>query len=159
MSEQYAVTSPPSRRVVASFPTYEQAQKVVDYLSDEKFPVERVAIVGEGLRFVEQITGRLTWWKAALGGLLGGMMTGFFLGWLFGVFNLPNPLVSVMTFALWGLILGGVTGTLAWVIGYAATGGRRDFTSVDTIQAEHYSVLVDADIADEAQRLLARLPM
>jgi hypothetical protein len=158
MNAQSAVTSLPSRRSIASFPTYEQAQRAVDYLSDEKFPVERVAIVGEGLRLVEQITGRLTWWKAALGGLLGGVITGFLLGWLFGVFNFINPLVPVMTMALWGLILGAVIGTLAGVLGYAATGGRRDFTSVNMIQAEHYNVLVDTDVADDAQRLLARLP-
>jgi len=144
--------------MVASFPTYEQAQQAVDYLSDEKFPVERVAIVGEGLRLVEQITGRLTWWKAALGGLLGGVITGFVLGWLFSVFNFINPLVPVGTMALWGLILGAMIGALAGVIGYAATGGRRDFTSVNIIQAEHYNVLVDAAIADDAQRLLARMP-
>ena len=158
MNAQSAVTSLPSRRSIASFPTYEQAQRAVDYLSDEKFPVERVAIVGEGLRLVEQITGRLTWWKAALGGLLGGVITGFLLGWLFGVFNFINPLVPVVTMALWGLILGAVIGTLAGVLGYAATGGRRDFTSVNMIQAEHYNVLVDTDVADDAQRLLARLP-
>src|SRR5215471_19154902 len=158
MNEQAAVTTLPSRRLVASFSTYEEAQRAVDYLADEKFPVERVAIVGEGLRLVEQITGRLTWWKAALGGLLGGIITGFVLGWLFGVFNFINPLVPVVTMALWGLILGAVIGALAGMLGYAATGGRRDFTSVNMIQAEHYNVLVDAEIADDAQRLLARMP-
>jgi len=135
---------------------YEEAQRAVDYLADEKFPVERVAIVGEGLHLVEQITGRLTWWKAALGGLLGGVVTGFLLGWLFGVLNFLNPLVSVVTLALWGLILGAVIGTLAGVIGYAATGGQRDFTSVSMMQADYYNVLVDMDIAAEAERLLAR---
>ncbi len=158
MNEQSAVTTLPSRRLVASFPTYEEAQRVVDYLADEKFPVERVAIVGEGLRLVEQITGRLTWWKAALGGLLGGVITGFLLGWLFGVFNLLNPLVPVVTLVLWGLILGAVIGTLAGVIGYAATGGQRDFTSVSMMQADYYNILVDMDIAADAERLLARMP-
>jgi hypothetical protein len=157
MNTQSAVTSLPSRRIVASFPTYEEAQRAVDYLSDEKFPVERVAIVGEGLRLVEQITGRLTWWKAALGGLLGGVITGFLLGWLFGVFNFLNPVVPVVTLALWGLILGAVIGTLAGVIGYAATGGQRDFTSVSMMQAAQYNILVDTDVADDAQRLLARM--
>src|SRR5215467_10872160 len=112
MNEQSVVTTLPSRRLVALFQTYEEAQRAVDYLADEKFPVERVAIVGEGLRLVEQITGRLTWWKAALGGLLGGVVTGFLLGWIFGVFNFINPLVPVVTFALWGLILGAVIGTV-----------------------------------------------
>lgn len=156
MNEQSVVTTLPSRRLVASFQMYEEAQRAVDYLADEKFPVERVAIVGEGLHLVEQITGRLTWWKAALGGLLGGAFTGFLLGWLFGMFSFLNPLVSVVALALWGLILGAVIGTLAGVIGYAATGGQRDFTSVSMMQADYYNVLVDMDIAAEAERLLAR---
>jgi hypothetical protein len=158
MDTQSAVTSLPSRRIVASVPTYEEAQRAVDYLSDEKFSVERVAIVGEGLRLVEQITGRLSWGKAALGGLLGGVITGFLLGWLFGVFNFLNPAVPVVTLALWGLILGAVIGTLAGVIGYAATGGERDFTSVSMMQADQYNILVDTDVADDAQRRLARMP-
>lgn len=158
MNEQSAVTTLPSRRLVASFPTYAEAQRAVDYLADEKFPVERVAIVGEGLRLVEQITGRLTWWKAALGGLLGGAITGFVLGWLIGIFNLLNPLVPIVAWALWGLILGAVSGTLAGVIGYAASGGQRDFTSVSTVQADYYNVLVDTDLAADAERLLARMP-
>jgi hypothetical protein len=53
MAEQLQSTAQPARRVVASFPEYAQAQRAVDYLSDEKFPVERIAIVGEGLRLVE----------------------------------------------------------------------------------------------------------
>lgn len=74
------------------------------------------------------------------------------------MFNLVNPLVSMMMLALWGVILGAVVGALAGVIGYAATGGHRDFTSVSMMQAEHYNVMVDTDLADDAQRLLARMP-
>ena len=32
---------------VATYATYPEAQRAVDYLSDQKFPVERTAIVGE----------------------------------------------------------------------------------------------------------------
>ena len=158
MEQQPVTTASPIRRQVASFPTYEQAQRAVDYLADEKFPVERVAIVGEGLRLVEQVTGRRTWGKAILEGLLGGGLVGLLLGWLFGWFSLVNPLVSAVSLALWGLVLGAVIGAIVSVLGYAATGGRRDFTSVGGLQAAQYNVLVDADVADEAQRLLARLP-
>ena len=72
MEAQTTPTSLPPRRVIASYTRYEEAQRAVDYLSDEKFPVERVAIIGEGLQLVEQVTGRLTWGKAALNGVLGG---------------------------------------------------------------------------------------
>lgn len=52
-----------SRRAIATFATYGEAQRAVDYLSDRKFPVERVSIVAEGIRFVEHVTGRLNWAK------------------------------------------------------------------------------------------------
>src|SRR5215210_4945904 len=38
------------RRVIASYNSYAEAQRAVDYLSDERFPVERVSIVAEDLR-------------------------------------------------------------------------------------------------------------
>jgi hypothetical protein len=144
--------------MVASCPTYEEAQRAVDYLADAKFPVERVAIVGEGLRLVEQITGRRTWGTAILEGLLNGGIIGLLLGWLFGWFSLVNPLVSAASLAIWGLALGAVMGAIAGAVGYAITGGQRDFTSVNSMQAAQYNILVDADVADDAQRLLARRP-
>ncbi len=44
------------RRVIASYDSYAEAQRAVDYLSDNSFPVERLSIVAEDLRFVEQVT-------------------------------------------------------------------------------------------------------
>lgn len=151
-------TSQAARRVVASFERYEEAQRAVDYLSDEKFPVERVAIVGEGLRLVEQVTGRLTWWKATVKGLLNGAVIGLVLGWLVGLFNVVDPLLSSISLALWGLCFGAFIGAVTAALAYASTGGRRDFTSVGTMQAEQYNILVDIEVADRAQRLLAQAP-
>jgi hypothetical protein len=34
------------RRVVASYSSYRDAERAVDFLSDRRFPVQRVAIVG-----------------------------------------------------------------------------------------------------------------
>ena len=61
-----------SRRTIASFDDYADAQRAVDRLSDEGFPVERVSIVGTGLRYVEDVTGRLTTGRAALMGATQG---------------------------------------------------------------------------------------
>lgn len=148
------MTSQSARRVVASFQLYEEAQRAVDYLSDEKFPVERVAIVGEGLRLVEQVTGRLTWWKASVQGLLSGAVIGFALGWLLGLFNVVDPFVSAIGLAIWGLCFGAFVGAITGALAYASTRGHRDFTSVENMQAEQYNILVDTEVADEAQRLL-----
>jgi hypothetical protein len=152
------MTSQASRRVVASFTLYEEAQRAVDFLSDEKFPVQRIAIVGEGLQLVEQVTGRLTWWKATVKGLLNGAVTGLFLGWLLGLFHIIEPLVSAIGLAIWGLCFGAFVGAVLGLIAYASTGGRRDFTSVGSMQAEQYDILVDTDVADEDQRLLSQAP-
>jgi hypothetical protein len=45
---------------VARFDDYESAQRAVDRLSDDGFPVEKLDVVGSGLRLVERVTGRLT---------------------------------------------------------------------------------------------------
>ena len=45
---------------VASFGSYEEAQKAVDQLSDDGFAVENLDIVGSDLRLVERVTGRMT---------------------------------------------------------------------------------------------------
>src|SRR4051794_27509342 len=49
---------------------YAGAQKAVDYLSDNGFPVENCLIVGTDLKQMERVTGRLTTGRVALGGLL-----------------------------------------------------------------------------------------
>src|SRR5271155_5086837 len=51
--------TPPKGWPVGSYPTYAEAQRAVDYLSDQQFPVEQVTIVGVDLMQVERVTGRL----------------------------------------------------------------------------------------------------
>jgi hypothetical protein len=148
----------PVRRVVASYPAYAQAQRAVDYLSDQRFPVERVAIVAEGLRFEEQVTGRLSWGRALLNGALGGASTGIFIGFIFGLFSLVTPLVSALTLAFYGLIFGLIVGALFGLLFYAFSGGERDFSSVGAIRAQRYDVVVDNEMAGEAEQLLSSLP-
>lgn len=142
------------RRTIASYPTYAEAQRAVDTLSDQHFPVEHVAIVAEGLQFVEQVTGRLGYGRAALNGALSGAFTGALIGFIWGLFSVIQPLVSALNLALFGILIGAVIGAISGVISYAVSGGKRDFTSVSGMQAERYHVMVDDHAADEAERLL-----
>ena len=146
-----------ARRTVATYQVYREAQRAVDYLSDQRFPVERVAIVAEGLRFEEQVTGRLGWGRALLNGALGGASTGILIGFIFGLFSLVTPLVSALTLALYGLVFGAIVGALFGLLFYSFSGGQRDFTSVGNIRAQRYDVVVDDEVADEAKRLLMGL--
>jgi hypothetical protein len=138
---------------VASYPDYPSAQRAVDYLSDNEFPVERTAIVGTDLRLVENVTGRLTVVRAGLAGAATGAWFGLFIGLLFGIFSDSNwlgvLLAGVLIGALWGAVFG--------AIAHAMTGGRRDFTSTSSLQAAQYAVTVDAEHADAARQLLTRL--
>ncbi len=49
--------TPPKGWPIGSYPTYAEAQKAVDYLSDQQFPVQQVTIVGVDLMQVERVTG------------------------------------------------------------------------------------------------------
>src|ERR671912_335605 len=113
----------PRRVVVASYDSYPEAQRAVDYLSDERFPVERVAIVAEDLRFVEQVTGRLGYGQAALQGAGSGAVIGALFGFFLGLFSLADPLVSALILVLYGLVFGAIVGAILGLIFYALSGG------------------------------------
>ncbi|MCF4123489.1 hypothetical protein L1785_21205 [Antribacter sp. KLBMP9083] len=144
----------PAGDEVAAFPTYIEAQKAVDYLSDNKFPVENVTIVGTDLRMVERVTGRLTYGRVALAGALSGAWFGFFVGLLLTLF--AGSTASGVLFV--GIALGAGFGLLFSVLSYAFTGGRRDFTSSSQIVATSYAILCAREQSDDARSLLARSP-
>lgn len=151
-----ATNDPRWKQTVATYSDYPSAQAAVDFLSDSAFPVERIAIVGQDVRTVENVTGRVTKGNAALRGLAGGAWFGLLVGLLFGIFSpafgwVGIMLLSVGTGALWGAVFG--------FLGHLATGGQRDFASVSTLEAARYEVQVEAPFAAEASRLLASAPV
>lgn len=145
----------PTGQVVATYDTYEQAQKAVDYLSDQKFAVEQLAIVGSDLRQVERVTGRMTWGKAALSGVLTGAWLGLFVGLLLGLFTSEGWGRIILFSVAWGAVFMLVFG----LVGYAFTGGRRDFTSQSVTVAGKYEVYCQHQLADQARDLLAKLSL
>lgn len=146
----------PTGWVIGTYDTYLDAQRAVDYLSDEKFPVEHTTIVGNNLRQVEKITGRLTWSRVITGGLASGAWFGLFVGLLLGLFA---PGSSWLAAVLTGVVLGAVFGMVFGAIGYAQLRGRRDFTSRTAVVATTYDVLCDHKFAEEARNHLARLAL
>jgi len=133
---------------------YAAAQKAVDFLSDNEFPVENCLIVGTDLKQMERVTGRLTTGSVALGGLLSGVWLGLFVGLVLSMFGDENVLATILSTALFGALFG-----VVWaLVGYAATRGRRDFSSVSMIVATRYEVLVEHKHAIRARELLATMP-
>lgn len=139
---------------LAVYDDYATAQKTVDYLSDQHFPVQHLMIVGTDLKRVERITGRLTTGRVALGGVLSGLWLGLFVGLVFTLFVDENAFAMIVSTMLFGAVFG-----LIWaLIGYALTRGQRDFSSVTQVVATRYEVLVEHKVAAQARELLAGLP-
>ncbi|WP_227008040.1 general stress protein [Pseudarthrobacter sp. AB1] len=145
----------PTGDTVGSYTSYLDAQKAVDYLADQQFPVHMVSIVGNELKMVERVTGRLSYPRVALSGALSGMWFGLFVGVMLSFFA-PSPgyfsiLASVLMGAAFFMLFGIVT--------YAMQRGKRDFTSTSQVVATTYDVVVSVEAAHDARRLLQQLPM
>jgi hypothetical protein len=138
---------------LAVYDDYAAAQKAVDFLSDNKFPVEQMMIVGTDLKRVERITGRLTTARVALGGLLSGLWLGLFVGLIFSIFVDDNILAMIVS----TMLLGAVFGIVWALLGYALTRGQRDFSSVTQVVATRYEVLVEHKFAEQGRQILATL--
>ncbi len=139
---------------VGAYETYAEAQRAVDFLSDEEFAVQHVTIVGTDLKMVERVTGRLTYARVAGAGAASGAWFGLFVGLLISLFAQGASLFVVV---LPAMLFGAGFGILFGVISYAFTGGRRDFTSTSQIVASRYAVLCEGSLAEQARGVLSRL--
>jgi hypothetical protein len=144
-----------ARRTVATEATYREAERDVDWMSDQGFPVERVSIVGSGLRSVEKVLGRVTTGRAALMGAAQGATIGVLFGALLGLFF--TTVAGFFGLVLYGLVAGALWGSLWGAIVHYAQRGRREFGSVIETRADRYEVQVDDEVAGEAERLLERM--
>ena len=137
---------------VARFDDYETAQRAVDRLSDDGFPVEQLDIVGSELRLVEQVTGRLTSGRAASAGALSGLWAGLLFGILVGLFTSGHSFLAV---AATGAALGAGWGATFGYVAHARTRGQRDFSSLRQLVATHYDLIARGGTVDRARSMLS----
>ncbi len=142
----------PKGEVLGTYDTYPEAQSVVDRLAKSEFPVAKVTIIGNDLKSIERVTGRLTYGRAALAGALSGLWFGVFIGILFSLFSPEIAFTPIIAAALIGL----ASGLFFGLISYALDRRRRDFTSMTQVLASNYQVLVQPDLVVQAQETLAR---
>ena len=147
--------SVPQGDTVGSYTSYLDAQKAVDYLADQQFPVQLVSIVGNDLKMVERVTGRLSYPRVALSGALSGMWFGLFVGVMLSFFTPAGGPFSIIT----SVLMGAAFFMLFGIVTYATQRGKRDFTSTSQVVATNYDVIVAVEAAQEARRLLHQLPM
>lgn len=144
---------PPTGWPIGSYSTYAEAQRAVDHLADNDFPVGDVTIVGIQPMVVERITARLTWGRVLAGGATSGAWFGLFVGLLLGVFSTGPLLYPLLT----GLVVGLVFGVVTAAAGYASLRGRRDFASTTQLVASRYDVLCEPRNAERGRDMLGRL--
>ncbi|MET0931184.1 MAG: general stress protein [Aeromicrobium sp.] len=152
MAEIFSLEYPQSLGV---FDKYPDAQKAVDFLSDNDFPVQNVLIVGTELKQVERVTGRLTWGRVLSAGAASGAWLGLLIGLLLSLFSEGS---SVAVTILGGVAFGIVFGIISGALGYGATRGQRDFSSVQKVVATKYEVLVEHKFLADGTALLATMP-
>jgi hypothetical protein len=136
--------------MVASSHDYEVAQKTVSKLIEGDVPARDIAIVGQGVRTVERVTGRLGYAAAARSGAVNGVLIGLVLSaiMLFG-----NPKAEISLFL--GFILVGVAlGMIMSLVTYSIVRRRRDFASMTQMLADHYEVRVQTASLAKARQVL-----
>ncbi|WP_375503483.1 general stress protein [uncultured Jatrophihabitans sp.] len=141
---------------LATYDDYPSAQKTVDLLADEDFPVQHVEIVGTDLRSIERVTGRVTRRKVAIAGALSGLWLGVFIGIAFAVIDHKSGSGVLLTMPLLGVAFG-----LLWSqLGYSTVTrrGTRDFSSRTEIVATRYEVLVEHNLVARARSLMSAAP-
>ncbi|GAA1329101.1 hypothetical protein GCM10009592_17920 [Brachybacterium rhamnosum] len=138
-------------RSLGVYSTYAEVQAVVDALADRQFPVQNTMIVGTDLKLIERVTGRRTWGKVIGQGVLSGVWMGLFIGLILMFLNPGGSVAAVVSSVLLGIIFF----TVWAVIGYAMTGGKRDFTSMTATIPMQYELMVEHSHAEQARRVLA----
>lgn len=147
----------PRGEVIGRYDNYLDAQKVVDYLADNDFPVSNVSIIGNDLKQVERVRSKLSYPRVAGLGALQGAFIGLIFGILLSIFgtSAPGNLAPVLA----GMLLGAVLFMLMNVVSYAMQRGKRDFASTSQILPSSWDVVVDYSVANQAKQLAAKLPM
>lgn len=140
---------------VGIYQSYADAQKAVDFLADEKFAVQNLAIVGTDLKSVERVLGRKSWRTVIGQGVQSGVSTGLLVGLVMLIFGRPQ---SVLLLLVVTLCIGIGLGIGFNAVAYALSHGKRDFTSVTQTVATKYEVLCEHKVAAQARELLTKMP-
>ncbi|SJN30044.1 hypothetical protein FM104_06795 [Microbacterium esteraromaticum] len=136
--------------MIASTRDYEAAQKTVSKLIAGEVPARDIAIVGQSVRTVERVTGKLGYAAAARSGAINGVLIGLVLSAIM-LFGNPDAPISLF---LGFLFVGVALGMIMSLVTYAIVRRRRDFASVTQMIADHYEVRVQAASLAKARQVV-----
>lgn len=142
----------PKGEIISTYDHYADAMFAVDRLARADFPVSQVAIVGNDMRSVERVTGKLTYGRVAMMGALSGAYLGLFLGLLLFIFQPDNSGIGGVFLS--AIAIGAGFGMLFGVLSYAMNRNRRDFSSVMQFVAARYDLITDPQLIAQARGIL-----
>jgi hypothetical protein len=151
-------TQIPQGEAVAEFETYQQATKLVNKLVSNDFPPSLISIVGDDLKLVETIRGKLGYGRVALSGAITGSWIGLIFGLLFGVgfaVDTSGEAISQAQNFFSAVIIGAGIGMLFNIIRFSASKNRREFLSYPQTIAKTYRVVVPATELAKARSLVS----
>jgi hypothetical protein len=143
----------PQGEVISTYDHYADAMHAVDRLARADFPVSQVSILGNDMRSVERVTGKLTYGRVALMGALSGAYLGLFLGLLLFIFQPDNGAIGGVFLA--AIAIGAGFGMLFGVLSYAMNRNRRDFSSVMQFVASRYDLITSPELVMKARSILS----
>ena len=143
----------PKGDVISTYDHYADAMHAVDRLARADFPVNAVSILGNDIRSVERVTGKLSYGRVALMGALSGAYLGLFLGLLLFLFQPENEGIAGLFLA--AIVIGAGFGMLFGVLSYAMTRNRRDFSSVMQFVATRYDLITAPELIGRARGILS----
>jgi hypothetical protein len=143
----------PKGEAISTYDHYVDAMQAVDRLARANFPVNAVSILGNDVRSVERVTGKLSYGRVALMGALSGAYLGLFLGLLLFLFQPENEGIGGLFIA--AIVIGAGFGMLFGVLSYAMNRNRRDFSSVMQFVATRYDLITAPELVHEARRILS----
>jgi hypothetical protein len=117
-----------------------------------------ISIVGDDLKLVETIRGKLGYGRVALSGAITGSWIGLIFGLLFGVgfaVDTSGEAISQAQNFFSAVIIGAGIGMLFNIIRFSASKNRREFLSYPQTIAKTYRVVVPATELAKARSLVS----
>lgn len=143
----------PQGEIISTYDHYADAMHAVDRLARADFPVNEVSIVGNDVRSVERVTGKLSYGRVAMMGAFSGAYLGLFLGLLLFIFQPDNSGIGGVFIS--AIAIGAGFGMLFGVLSYAMNRNRRDFSSVMQFVATRYDLITAPQLIGRAREILS----
>ncbi|WP_328474387.1 hypothetical protein OHA21_15030 [Actinoplanes sp. NBC_00393] len=142
-----------ARRLIAAAEDQAAAQRARNYLVQAGIATERVTIVGRNFS-AAQPAGARTTAQAAARGALPGAVVGALVGAALRGSDLVTSEMPLGWLTVTAAVCGVVVGAIIAVLSYGLLAGRRAAQLQGLTHIGRFDLLVDAEVADEAARLL-----